>query len=153
MFLSFFRSQFGCFHFSVFRLDNVVLAMVPGQCGGKNLFWSNLVPVGFEPRTFGVTPKNVTVSTNGPRLQVKPGRPGPLPFLFSNRHFFSPTDKKKSLTFFSKCQAFFLPPPPIGPRACFPASAVFRSCITGNSGHSGHVRFWQGKFSNRLFLP
>ena len=38
MFLYFFRSQFGCFHFSVFRLDNVVLV----NFGGKKLFWLNL---------------------------------------------------------------------------------------------------------------
>ena len=62
----FFGSQFGCFHFSVFRLDNVVLV----NFGRKNLFWSNLVPAGFEPGTFGVTATNVTVLTNGPRLQV-----------------------------------------------------------------------------------
>ena len=66
VFLYFFRSQFGCFHFSVFRLDNVVLV----NFGRKNLFWSNLVPTGFQPGTFGVTTTNVTVLTNGPRLQV-----------------------------------------------------------------------------------
>ena len=37
LFISF-RSQFGNFHFSVFRPDNVVLVNV----GQKNLFWSNL---------------------------------------------------------------------------------------------------------------
>ena len=62
----FFRSQFGCFHFSVFRLDKVVLV----NFGRKNLFWSNLVPAGFEPGTFGVTATNVIVLTNGPRLHV-----------------------------------------------------------------------------------
>ena len=66
VFFVFFRSQFGCFHFSVFRLGNVVLV----HLGGKNLFWSNLVPAGFEPGTFGVTARNVTVLTNGLRLQV-----------------------------------------------------------------------------------
>ena len=102
---------------------------------------SNLGPSGIEPRTFGVTATNVTVSNNGPRSQVKPGHSGPL--FFSIQHFFSPTDKKKFSTFFSL---------PIGPRGFFPASAVFRCCIPGNSGHSGHVRFWQGKFSNRQFF-
>ena len=45
--------------------------MVLVKFGRKNLFRSNLVPAGFEPGTFGVTATtNVTVSTNGPRLQV-----------------------------------------------------------------------------------
>ena len=44
--------------------------MVLVNFGRKNLFWSNLVPAGFEPGTFGVTATNVTVLTNGPRLQV-----------------------------------------------------------------------------------
>ena len=101
-----------------------------------------LVPAGFEPGTFGVTATNVTVSTNGPRSQVKPGHPGPLAF-FSHQHFLLLTDKKKIPNF---------PPPPIGPRGFFPASAVFQSCITGNSGHSGRVCFWQGKFPNRHFV-
>ena len=44
--------------------------MVLVNFGRKNLFCSNLVPAGFEPGTFGVTATNVTVLTNGPRLQV-----------------------------------------------------------------------------------
>ena len=44
--------------------------MVLVNFGRKNLFWSNLVPAGFEPGTFGVTGTNVTVLTNGPSLQV-----------------------------------------------------------------------------------
>ena len=57
---------------------------------------SNLGPSGIEPGTFGVTATNVTVSNNGPRSQVKPRHSGQLAFFFANRHFFSPTDKKKS---------------------------------------------------------
>ena len=37
--------------------------MVLVNFGSKHLLWSNLVPAGFEPT-------NVTVLTNGPRLQV-----------------------------------------------------------------------------------
>ena len=44
--------------------------MVLVKFGRKNLFWSNLVPAGFAPGTFGVTATNVTVLTNGPTLQV-----------------------------------------------------------------------------------
>ena len=85
-----------------------------------------------------MTATNITVSTNGPRSQVKPGHPGPLAFFFPTDIFFHQLTKKKS--FFFSLGRFS------------PASAVFRSCITGNSGHSGHVRFWQGKFSNRHFF-
>ena len=71
-------------------------------------------------------------------------------FFFSNQHFVFPTNKK---LFFSKWRIrfpFFFPLKALG--RFFPASAVFRSCIKGNSGHSGHVRFWQGKFSKRYFF-
>ena len=44
--------------------------MVLVNFGRKSLFWSNLVPAGFKPGTYGVTATNVTVLTNGPRLQV-----------------------------------------------------------------------------------
>ena len=44
--------------------------MVLVKFGRKNLIWSNLVPAGLEPGTLGVTAMNVTVLTNGPRLQL-----------------------------------------------------------------------------------
>ena len=132
-----FRSQFGCFHFSVFPLDNVVLV----KFGRKNLFWSNVVrdsnpgPMAWQRR---MLPFRITV--RGRKLS-----PVILDrwLFFFQPTFFSPTDKKKVLKF------LFLPK---GPRGFFPASAGFRCCIAGSSGHSGHVRFWQGKFSNRHFF-
>ena len=81
-----------------------------------------------------MTATNATVSTNGPRSQVKPGHPQPT--------FFSPTDKK----IIPNGQLFF--PVPIGPRGLFPASAVFWSCVPGNV-RTFPLPFWQGKFSNR----
>ena len=74
----------------------------------------------------GVTVSNVTVSTDGPRSQVKPAHPRPLAF-FSNRHFnmFSQPTKKKFRTYkFFMLQRTHLFP--LGPKGLFSASAVFR---------------------------
>ena len=105
-----------------------------------------------------MTATNVTVSTNGPRSQVKPGHPGPLAFFFPNRHFFQltiffPTNNMfpqptKNL-FFQMTNFCSSPPLSIGARGFTPASAVFRSCFPGNLIIPEISRISQGKISIR----